>query len=180
VKNILLLHGTDETPNSFWYPWIASEATAAGYNVQIPHLPTLNHEPVEATIAKLHGLYKGRPDILVTHSAGGPLALALLQGGLVAGKTVQVAGFHRELPNDDNPVLLSQYDWTSIAENGGRFTYFNSTNDPWGCNDAQGREMFDQTGGQLIICQDGHFGSQTHGQPYTTFPLLRAVVLGDE
>jgi uncharacterized protein len=181
MKNVLILHGTDSTPDqegSYWFPWLASELTSAGYHVAVPHLPNINHESADATIQQLKETHPDAPDILVTHSAGGPLALALLQGGWAVQKTVMVAGFHRELAKPgDNPVLQEAYDWPTIKQNGGDFAYFNSVNDPWGCNDVQGREMFDQTGGVQIVMEDGHFGSTSFNQPYQTFPLLRDIIV---
>jgi len=37
--------------------------------------------------------------------------------------------------------------------------FINSVNDPWGCNDKQGRKMFDNLGGTLVVNNDGHMGS---------------------
>lgn len=39
MKNVLILHGAGETPQSFWYPWLQTELEKKGYKVTIPQLP---------------------------------------------------------------------------------------------------------------------------------------------
>ena len=57
------------------------------------------------------------------------------------------------------------------------FVFINSDNDPWGCNDKQGRIMFNNLGGTFIIRHDeGHMGSTTYKQPYKKFPLLLKII----
>ncbi|MFI5271216.1 MAG: alpha/beta hydrolase, partial [Candidatus Saccharimonadales bacterium] len=54
--------------------------------------------------------------------------------------------------------------------------FINSIDDPWGCDDKQGRILFDKLGGTQIIRNDGHFGSGTYKQPYPTFDLLNRLI----
>lgn len=57
------------------------------------------------------------------------------------------------------------------------FVLINSDNDPWGCDDKAGRELFDHLGGDLIIRHGaGHMGSTKFSQPYTSFPLISHLV----
>lgn len=72
--------------------------------------------------------------------------------------------------------LQSKYDWEKIKANCQNFVFINAANDPWGCNDKQGRKMFDKLGGTLIINNEGHMGSNKFNQPYKKFPLLVALV----
>lgn len=58
----------------------------------------------------------------------------------------------------------------------GEIIFINSDNDPWGCDDKQGRKMFDKLGGTLIIRHDGHMGSEKFNQPYREFPLVVKLV----
>jgi len=76
------------------------------------------------------------------------------------------------LPNGPKTILQDKYDWQKIKEHCQDFVFINSINDPWGCNDKQGRIMFDNLGGTLVINQEGHMGSDTFHQPYKEFPLL--------
>jgi hypothetical protein len=50
----------------------------------------------------------------------------------------------------------------------------NSVIDPYGCDAAQGRAMFDRLGGTQIIRDDGHFGD--YDQHYPTFELLDRLI----
>jgi hypothetical protein len=36
--------------------------------------------------------------------------------------------------------------------------FVNSRHDPYGCDDGQGRAMFERLGGTQVIRDDGHFG----------------------
>ena len=39
MKNALILHGRNCTPDMFWYKWLGNELEKAGYEVNIPLLP---------------------------------------------------------------------------------------------------------------------------------------------
>lgn len=69
-------------------------------------------------------------------------------------------------------MIQDVYDWEKIKRNVRELYFINSVNDPWGCNDVEGRWMFDRLGGTLIINHEGHMGSDTFKQPYKEFPLL--------
>lgn len=81
------------------------------------------------------------------------------------------------LPGEEkDPVLQDSYDWKKIKANVKDIIFINSVNDPWGCDAAQGRFMFDNLGGTQIVRNDGHFGSTTYNQPYPEFPLLKKLI----
>jgi hypothetical protein len=50
----------------------------------------------------------------------------------------------------------------------------NSREDPYGCDDKQGRAMFERLGGTQIVRDDGHFGDID--QPYESFELLDRLI----
>lgn len=66
------------------------------------------------------------------------------------------------------------YDWDAIRSHVRDLYFVNSVVDPYGCDAAQGRAMFDRLGGTQIIRDDGHFGD--YGQPYPTFELLDRLI----
>lgn len=178
MKKALIFHGTDCTPSDFWYTWLGQQLEARGYSVEIPSYPEINHEPIAKFLPKVlqSHTFDGET-ILVGHSAGGPLLLSILEViNTVIPQAILVAGFSKELSNDHNPILQSTYDWDRIKTHVKDIYFINSTNDPWGCNDKQGRIMFDHLGGTQIIKNDGHFGSTTHHQPYKEFPLLERLI----
>ena len=70
--------------------------------------------------------------------------------------------------------LQARYDWAAIKAHARDLYFINSVVDPYGCDDQQGRAMFDRLGGTQIIRDDGHFG--VVGQPFDTFELLDRLV----
>jgi len=86
-----------------------------------------------------------------------------------------VAGYATPPNASQEPVLQASYDWKKIKAHVGDIYFVNSINDPYGCDDRQGRMMFDHLGGTLIIRDEGHFGSAD--QNYPTFELLDRLIL---
>jgi len=39
MKNAILLHGTSDSPNRYWFPYIKMELEKSGYDVWPPQLP---------------------------------------------------------------------------------------------------------------------------------------------
>jgi predicted alpha/beta hydrolase family esterase len=116
---------------------------------------------------------------LIGHSAGNPLILSILDHINVKIKgVVQVAGFSENLTKVDKDLILqSSYNWEKMKNNVENLFFINSDNDPWGCDDVQGRKMFDKLGGNLLIRHgEGHMGSDTFNQPYKKFPLLLKII----
>lgn len=182
MKNAIIFHGTDDNPDRYWYGWLGEQFKEQGYSVEIPSNPGINKEPISTFLPKVLKRHNFDKDtVLVGHSAGGPLILAILEHiDVQIAKAVLVAGYS-EHPDEqmEDPILQEKYDWRKIKGNASEFIFINSVNDPWSCDDKQGRIMFDQLGGTQIVLNDGHFGSITKGQVYDTFPLLKTLALGE-
>jgi predicted alpha/beta hydrolase family esterase len=83
----------------------------------------------------------------------------------------------KKLERAAEPILQEKYNWEKIKSHVKDIIFINSDNDPWGCNDAEGRFMFDLLGGTLIIKHgEGHMGSDMFHQPYKEFPLLVKLI----
>lgn len=181
VKNAVILHGTDETRGSFWFPWLIKELEKRGFRVSLPQLPDADKPDLAKWLpVALQETYTPET-ILIGHSAGGPLQLSVLENLNVRIKqAILVAGYAR--PKSDNPqpepILQAIYDWEKIGNNVEDLIFLNSDNDPWGCNDVEGRYMLDQIGkGKLIIMKgEGHMGSDRFNQPYREFPFLLRLI----
>ena len=185
MKNAIIFHGTDCSPDStfYWYAWLKDELEKNGYSVDVPHYPEINHEDIATFLPKVlanHGF--NDETVLVGHSAGAPLILSILeQIDQRVKQCVVVAGYSMLPPGETkDPVLQASYDWHKIKAHSDSFVCINSVDDPWGCDDKQGRILFDHLGGTQIIRNDGHFGSESQNQPYTKFPLLKNVILESE
>lgn len=182
MKNAVIFHGTDDNPDRYWYGWLGKELEEKRYKVSIPYNPTINKEPIDIFLPKVLKQHTFDTEtILIGHSAGGPLILSILEHiDVQIDKAILVAGYSQN-PDEqmDNPILQETYLWEKIKQNTKEIIFINSVNDPWRCDDKQGRIMFDHLGGTQIVLNDGHFGSTTKGQIYNTFPLLRTLALGD-
>ncbi len=180
MKNAILLHGTGCTPNSYWLPSIKNFLERNGYEVWVPLLPDTDVPDLKKWLPVV--LEQGKfsaETILIGHSAGGPFVLSILQNiGVQIHKAVLVAGYGKLKNENDNPLILQDsYDWQKIKQNVKDIIFINSADDPWGCNDKEGLNLFAHLGGTLIIREgEGHMGSDSFKQPYTNFPLLEKLL----
>lgn len=179
MKNAIILHGAGSNPKRFWLSWLAKNLRKEGFNVWVPQLPDSDTPNLKKQLPFILKNWKfDKETVLVGHSAGCPLILAILEEIKVPiAKAILVAGY---IDPDKRPslILKSKYNWKKIRESAREFVFINSDNDPWGCDDVQGRKMFDLLGGMLIIRHgDGHMGSDSYKQPYKQFPLLLKLIL---
>lgn len=180
-KNAIMLHGGFETPDSYWFPSIRIFLENNRYEVWTPQLPDPNQQPYlnkQLPFVLQNGKFNEHTTI-IAHSAGCPLTLSVLENInikihraiLVAGFTIPIEGM---LPDT---IVQERYNWDKIRQNVEDVIFINSDDDPWGCNTAQGKYMFDNLGGALIILhRQGHFGSNYYNQPYREFPLLERLL----
>lgn len=176
MRRAIIFHGTGGSPNNCWYPWLAGRLAARGYGVEVPHLPGINVEPIADFLPTVRSACSfDEETVLVGHSGGAALLLAILeQVDVPVAQAVLVAGYCTPPNTAAEPVLKQSYDWTAIRS-GVRDIYFiNSREDPYGCDDRQGRAMFERLGGTQIVRDDGHFGD--YDQPYEKFELLDRLI----
>ncbi len=176
----IIFHGTDETPDTYWYKWLAGKLEERGYTVEVPAYPEINHEDISTFLPKVLANHAfDENTVLIGHSAGGPLLLSILENvDVVIPQAILVAGYSQQQENAKSldPILETSYDWAKIKSHVKDIYFVNSINDPWGCDDKQGRIMFEHLGGTQIVRDEGHFGSGTFNQPYPTFELLNRLV----
>ncbi len=180
MKNATILHGTGETDQSFWFPYTKSELEKTGYTVSIPNLPNTDSPTITTQLPTALKEQYNNDTILIGHSSGCALILSVLENITVQIKqAILVSGFARPYGKDkhNDPILQDIYNWGKIKNNCKEFIFLNSDNDPWGCNDSEGRYMLDNLGGKLIIMKgEGHMGSNTFKQPYKEFPFLIKLI----
>ena len=176
-KNAIIFHGTSGHPDALgWYRWLGGRLAERGYAVEIPHYPGMNVEPIGTFLPKVLASHTFDADtVLVGHSGGAALLLAVLEHiDVTVAQAVLVAGYWTPPNTEDEPVLQAAYDWASIKAHARDFVIINSVHDPYGCDDTQGRAMFDRLGGTQIVRDDGHFGD--YDQPFPTFELLDRLI----
>ncbi|TRO55998.1 alpha/beta fold hydrolase [Streptomyces sp. IB201691-2A2] len=174
--NVIIFHGTGANPEVCWYPWLGRRLAERGYAVEIPHYPDLNEEPIATFLPKVlaNHVFDERT-VLVGHSGGAALLLAVLEHiDATVSQGVLVAGYSTQPNTRDEPVLQTGYDWAAIKAHVRDLYFINSRHDPYGCDDRQGRTMFERLGGTQIVRDDGHFGD--YDQPYETFELLDRLI----
>jgi predicted alpha/beta hydrolase family esterase len=175
-KNALIFHGTGGNPDVCWYRWLGSQLEAKGYTVAIPFYPTINKEPIESFLPAVltsHAFIENT--VLIGHSGGAALLLALLEHLTVRIDTAILVAGYATPPNDKpEPVLQPSYNWEAIRSHAKELFFINSRSDPYGCDDKQGRLLLEKLGGTQIVRDDGHFGD--YNQEYPTFELLTRLV----
>lgn len=174
MKNAIIFHGTGEAPNFYWYPWLKNKLEEKGYAVSIPELPDTNHPNVATWLPKALEESYNEETIIIGHSAGSTLMLALLEQLKVKiHQAIMVAAFYQDLPDFHGPIIKSSYDWEKIKSHVKEAIIINSDNDPWGCSAEVGLDLIGKIGGTLIVPHgEGHMGSDSFKQPYKEFPLL--------
>jgi predicted alpha/beta hydrolase family esterase len=175
-RTATIFHGTGGSPEYCWYGWLGKRLESRGYAVQIPAYPDINREPIETFLPKVlsHHAFD-ETTVLVGHSAGGALLLSILEHiDVVIPQAILVAGYATAPNTEEEPVLQASYHWETIKAHVKDIYFVNSAHDPYGCDDRQGRAMFDRLGGTQIIRDDGHFGSPD--QDYPTFELLDRLI----
>jgi predicted alpha/beta hydrolase family esterase len=178
MKTAAIFHSAGSRGDSFWYPYAKRALECQGYDVFAPDLPDADAPTLAAWLAvALEGKYTDE-SILIGHSAGCPLILALLERlETPVQQAVLVAGFARANKYVPMAMLKDKYDWELIRRNVKELIFINSDNDPFGCDDEMGRYMFDQLGGTFIVRHgEGHMGSDSYNQPYKEFPLLARLI----
>jgi predicted alpha/beta hydrolase family esterase len=176
TRRAILFHGTGAHPDVLWLPWLRERLSRRGYVVEGPHYPELNVEPIDTFLPKVLANHRFDADtVLVGHSGGAALLLALLEHlDTSVAQAILVAGYCTPPNAADEPVLQDAYDWAAIRSHVRDLYLINSRADPYGCDDEQGRAMFDRLGGTQIIRDDGHFGDVD--QPFETFELLDRLI----
>jgi len=181
MKNAIILHGIGSKPTDFWFPSAKSELESRGYEVWVPQLPQPDDPDTEVYVPYIltHGVFTNET-VIIGHSSGASLILAVLEKVQIKiNKAMLVSAFLTRggtRPEKAVKEREEEYNWTTIKSNVEQIITINSTNDPWGCDDTQGRKIFDHVGGLFIVNTDGHMGSTYFKQPYKEFPLITKLI----
>jgi predicted alpha/beta hydrolase family esterase len=180
MKNAIILHAMDDSPDNHWYPWLKSQLEDRGYDVWAPQLPENKNPQLNVWIPFILKNAKFTENtVIVGHSAGASVILAVLEElKIKINQAILVAGFSF-YPGGDG-ILKPSYDWDKIKSNTKEMVFINSDNDPYGHDDTRGRimlEMLDMDGGiQIIMKSQGHFCSNASNHTYKEFPLLLRLI----
>ena len=179
MKNAIILHGTHDRPDQYWFPYIKGKLEEKGYSVWLPQLPDVKPNLEEWLPFILDGGVFGAETILIGHSAGAQIILSVLENlDVTIKQAVMVSGYAKLLrATADIEKNEVEPDWDKIRGKAREFVFINSDNDPWECDDTQGRIMLDHIGGILVIPKgEGHMGSNYFNQQYDEHPLLARLL----
>lgn len=174
--NAIILHGTGDRNDMFWFPYAKSALEKKGYKVWLPQLPNAEKPNLQdwLTFVLENGEFSEHT-ILIGHSAGSQLILSILENiSIKIKQAILVSGYAKTLRStSDGAKNEEEFNWEKIKNKSKQFVFINSDNDPWGCDDKQGKIMLNNLGGLLVIPHgEGHMGSTTYKQPYKEFALL--------
>lgn len=179
MNQLVLLHGDHASSQDNWLPYVAEEMSDRGWEVISPDIPDSDELDLKRWLKFVSGEVKLTKDtVLVGHSSACPLIMSMLEKSRVRiKKAVLVAGFIEDIGFGVDPILQKKYNWKKIKNNCEEFYFVNSDNDPYKCNDKQGRAMRDELGGTQIIITDGmHFGTDEYDDVCDEFPLLVKLI----
>jgi uncharacterized protein len=184
--NFLLLHGTCDTPESSWLPWLARELEKQGHTVLRPQLPTPEGQTpdtwikvISDSVQKLGG---GEEVVIVAHSMS-PMAVChyLATRTSPVKACFFVSGF-AQFPSDfaapygevNPPFCTRPIDWSAVRKNCNKFVCFAGDNDPY-VPLAVAKDFAAKCGTKLIVIPNG--GHLTANAGFTSFPqLLQTIV----
>lgn len=180
AKNAIILHGTADAPEGNWRGWLKENLQSRGYSVWVPQLPN-PEKPNRADWVPfiLENGTINEETVIVGHSAGAQIILSVLEAiDIQIKQAILVAGYAKALrATADHEMNTEDYNWEKIKGKAKEIIFVNSDNDPWTCDDKQGRIMLDNLGGiQIILHGEGHMGSTYFNQPYLEFPLLAKLI----
>lgn len=159
--NAIIFHGSapHATASKFWYQNIAQSLTDNGITTIVADLPNLDRESLEKTMISIKAmkLVIDHNTILIGHSAGTNIIFALLESLSTQVRAVYLIAGYSQPNGMRHTTLKDSYDWNKIKNTSNEFYMLNSFNDPFNCDEKQGKILFDHLGGTLILRNDGHF-----------------------
>lgn len=175
MKNAIIIHGTGDEPGMFWFPYVRNYLESKSCSVWAPQMPHADCPNIQEWLPFVldQGSFSDET-ILIGHSAGSQLILSILEHiDSHVKQSILVSGYAQSLRLTPDSEERGSFNWEAIKLKCRHFVFITSDNDPWECDDTQGRLMLDHLGGILIIPKgEGHMGSTKFDQPYREFPLL--------
>lgn len=179
MKNALILHGTNASSHSNWFPWLHEQLTHRGWNVWVPDLPHADKPNIQRYnqfIFNNSTWQFTKETVLIGHSSGAVAILGLLQAlpdDVVVDTCILVGAFSNDLGWESlQELFLTPFDFQKIKHHARHFIFIHSDNDPH-CPLEQAEYLAKKTGGKVIIRPgEKHFSTDTGGAKFSQFPFL--------
>lgn len=178
MKNALLLHGTNNTPEHNWLPWLKAQLETQGYKVWVPLLPEAEFPNMDRYVRFISssGWELNSESVLVGHSSGAVAILGILQNlpkDITVKHAILVGSFMDDLGRDDLKGLFERpIDYENVKTKAQRFTLLHSDDDPY-CPLEHAEFLTKRLEGELVL-QPGekHFSITTGGEKFKELPIL--------
>ncbi len=181
---VLFIHGFGANPDLDFYPTLTPLLEHEGIQYMIPALPDSSHPEKNAWLARIKHTYDhiDGPVILVGHSLGTRAALLFLeQFEVKVAATLLIAPFSNSIANADrrHGVYASFFDHKIdigvVKLRCPKFVVMHSKDDD-AIDFAQGQEIAQDLGAELITYEDRHHFSEPQNAP-EIFRVLHTLVL---
>lgn len=185
MANLLILHGTDGSPESNWFMWLKGVLVGQGHNVWLPQLPNSdkpNTKTYNDFLLSNHGFTYDADTVIIGHSSGAVEALSLIQHLPEDTKikaAILVSAFKDSLNWDAlDGLFVEAFAFDAMKQHCSKFTFIHSDNDPY-CPIEHAEYLAKQTGGELIVIEgQGHFNTEL-GPQYSQFPRILDMIAAD-
>jgi len=180
MKRAVILHGTSDSPDDNWQPWIKKELENVGYEVFAPELPG-NDKPNRGTYADFlqNSGWDFKDNLLIGHSSGATTVLNLLSSDRFPHiKTAVLVGtfldetlldgvdwyeYNKEMFKNLFPP--AGFDVEKIKQKADHFYFIHGEKDPL-CDPETARKFCEEIGGTFVLVPGaGHFSSPTSELP---------------
>jgi len=183
MKNVLILHGTNNNSQGNWFPWLKKELEKRDWSVWVPDLPRAD-KPNIKRYNRLIFSNKNWPfnqdSVIIGHSSGAVAILGLLQAlpkSTQVNTCILVGTFNDDLGWEALDELFTEpFDWKKIKTKAKKFIFIHSDDDPF-CPLAHAKFQAKKLNGQLIIKKgQKHFSISPGGPKYKKFPFLLGLL----
>lgn len=182
MKQALILHGTDASPDANWFRWLEQVLGKNSYTTWLPQLPesaTPNTEVYNNFLRSNGDFITNEQTLLVGHSSGAVAILSFLQNlddATTVGDVYLVSVFKDSLGWEVLGGLFQEpYNYELIRTKARSITVIHSDDDPY-VPQEQARFVAGQLDARLIIIGgQGHFNLEKSSS-YTEFPLLAQII----
>lgn len=182
MKHILILHGTDASPEANWFRWVETFMKNAGYVVWLPQLPnseTPNTKTYNDYLLNNPDFVFNSETVLIGHSSGAVEILSLLQhlpDTIIVGDIYLVSAFKDNLSWDAlNGLFIEPYDYEFIKTKARSITLIHSDDDPYVPSEHAHFLAQELDARLLVTAGQGHFNLEK-SENYREFPLLAQII----
>jgi predicted alpha/beta hydrolase family esterase len=181
MRQALILHGTDASPEANWFRWLEGVMKNSGYAVWLPLLPHSEAPNLQTYNDFLlsNSKFAFESATLIGHSSGAVAILSLLQHlpeNTTVGDIYLVSAFKDNLDWDAlDGLFLEPFDYDLIKAKARSITLIHSDNDPYMPTDHAQFLAQKLDARLLLVGEQGHFNLE-QSEKYRQFPLLAQVI----